>query len=137
MGLIDKTKEVLHLNKEKKTGDTPTSPTTATTLAQTPAFDEKKVLVIFVLGGPGAGKGTQCGRIVEDFGFAHLSAGDLLRDEQHREGSEFGVMIKDHIREGTIVPLEVTIKLIENAMRAELAKPHPGAGWENGTVGSS
>jgi len=31
--------------------------------------------VVFVLGGPGSGKGTQCARIVEEFGFEHLSAG--------------------------------------------------------------
>jgi len=133
MGLIDKTKEMLHMNKEKKAGDAPLSPTTAaTTSTETPAFDAKKVIVIYVLGGPGAGKGTQCGRIVEDFGFVHLSAGDLLRDEQKREGSEFGAMISEHIRNGTIVPMEVTVKLLENAIRAELGKPHAGAGWENG-----
>ena len=32
-------------------------------------------------GGPGSGKGTQCAKIVETFGFKHLSAGDLLRRE--------------------------------------------------------
>ena len=44
--------------------------------------------VIFVLGGPGAGKGTQCSRIVEHFGHVHLSAGDLLREERAKPGSE-------------------------------------------------
>ena len=44
--------------------------------------------VIFVLGGPGAGKGTQCSRIVENFGHVHLSAGDLLREERAKPGSE-------------------------------------------------
>lgn len=139
MGLIDKTKEVLHLNKKKEEG-APLSPTegtsaaaaAATTENQTPAFDSTKVMVIYVLGGPGAGKGTQCARIVEDFGFVHLSAGDLLREEQKREGSQFGALISGHIRGGTIVPMEVTVKLLENAIRAQLAQPHPGAGWENG-----
>ena len=37
--------------------------------------------IIFILGGPGAGKGTQCLRMAADFGFVHLSAGDLLRNE--------------------------------------------------------
>ena len=37
--------------------------------------------VLFVLGGPGSGKGTQCDRIVAKYGLKHLSAGDLLRDE--------------------------------------------------------
>jgi len=78
--------------------------------------------IIFVLGGPGAGKGTQCANLVRDFGFKHLSAGDLLRAEQDREGSEFGEMIKEYIREGQIVPMEVTVKLLENAMREALEK---------------
>ena len=41
-----------------------------------------KPRVVFVLGGPGAGKGTQCAKIVENFGWCHLSAGDLLREER-------------------------------------------------------
>jgi UMP-CMP kinase len=44
----------------------------------------EKPLVIFVLGGPGAGKGTMCAKLVEDFGFEHLSAGDLLRAERKK-----------------------------------------------------
>ncbi|XP_009339867.2 UMP-CMP kinase 3 isoform X2 [Pyrus x bretschneideri] len=71
--------------------------------------------VVFVLGGPGSGKGTQCANIVEHFGFTHLSAGDLLRAEI-KSGSENGTMISDMIKEGKIVPSEVTIKLLERAM---------------------
>lgn len=82
-----------------------------------PIFDSKDITVIFVLGGPGAGKGTQCANLVKDFGFKHLSAGDLLRAEQDREGSQFGDMIKEYIRDGKIVPMEVTVQLLENAMR--------------------
>jgi UMP-CMP kinase len=44
-------------------------------------------------------------------------AGDLLRAEQQREGSEYGQLIADHIKEGKIVPQEVTIALLQNAMR--------------------
>ena len=43
-------------------------------------------------------------------------AGDLLRAEQQREGSQFGQLIADHIKEGKIVPQEVTIALLKNAM---------------------
>ena len=76
--------------------------------------------MIFVLGGPGSGKGTQCAKLVSGYGFTHLSAGDLLRAEQDRPDSEFGNLIKEYIKEGTIVPMEITVKLLENAMRAVL-----------------
>ncbi|KAG9122979.1 hypothetical protein FRC07_000403 [Ceratobasidium sp. 392] len=132
MGLIDKIKELLHIKRNKKASETMSPAVATSTSTETPAFDATKVMVIYVLGGPGAGKGTQCARIVQDFGFVHLSAGDLLREEQKREGSQFGALISEHIRNGTIVPMEVTVKLLENAIRAELGKPHPGAGWENG-----
>lgn len=87
----------------------------------TPAFSAKDVTVIFVLGGPGAGKGTQCGRLVRDYGFTHLSAGDLLRAEQDRPGSQYGQLIRDCIKNGDIVPMEVTVALLEKAMRDTLA----------------
>jgi len=81
-----------------------------------PLYTPEDALVLFVLGGPGAGKGTQCENLVRDYAFKHLSAGDLLREEQDRPESEFGEMIKDYIKEGKIVPMEVTIQLLENAM---------------------
>lgn len=82
----------------------------------TPTFSPATTTVIFVLGGPGAGKGTQCANLVRDYGFTHLSAGDLLRAEQDRPGSQFGELIKDCIKNGAIVPMEVTVQLLENAM---------------------
>ncbi|TRY66972.1 hypothetical protein TCAL_04377 [Tigriopus californicus] len=72
--------------------------------------------VVFVLGGPGAGKGTQCAKIVDAFGYQHLSAGDLLREERSKPGSEFGELIESHITNGTIVPVEITCSLLERAM---------------------
>jgi len=77
-----------------------------------------KPAVVFVLGGPGAGKGTQCGKIVEEHGYVHLSAGDLLRAER-KSGSAQGQMISEYIAEGKIVPVEVTVKLLADAMTAD------------------
>lgn len=63
-------------------------------------------IVVFVLGGPGSGKGTNCARIVSKFGYVHLSAGDLLREER-ASGSALADMINTFIKEGKIVPAEV------------------------------
>ncbi|KAH3698927.1 UMP-CMP kinase-like [Dreissena polymorpha] len=75
-----------------------------------------KYNVVFVLGGPGAGKGTQCENIVRDFGFVHLSAGDLLREERQRPGSKYGEEIEGHIKNGSIVPVQITCSLLRRAM---------------------
>ncbi|RLM65187.1 hypothetical protein C2845_PM16G00190 [Panicum miliaceum] len=74
----------------------------------------------FDSGGPGSGKGTQCTKIASDFGFAHLSAGDLLRHEI-ASGSEKGELILDIIKEGRIVPSEITVELIRKAMETSSA----------------
>jgi len=76
-----------------------------------------KPAVVFVLGGPGAGKGTQSEMIVERYGYKHLSAGDLLRAER-KSGSAQGAMIEEYIKEGKIVPVEVTVRLLINAIKA-------------------
>ncbi|KAI8647949.1 adenylate kinase-domain-containing protein [Parasitella parasitica] len=86
-------------------------------LTPIPAFSPEEVTVVFVLGGPGAGKGTQCQNLTKDYGFVHLSAGDLLRSEQKREGSKYGELINNYIKDGLIVPMEVTIALLEQAMK--------------------
>lgn len=75
-----------------------------------------KPKVVFVLGAPGSGKGTQCSRIVDTFGYTHLSAGDLLREERARPDSQFGNLIEECIVNGKIVPVEITCSLLENAM---------------------
>ncbi|XP_001374841.2 UMP-CMP kinase [Monodelphis domestica] len=75
-----------------------------------------KPVVVFVLGGPGAGKGTQCTRIVQKYGYTHLSAGDLLRNERNKPDSQYGELIEKYIREGEIVPVEITISLLKREM---------------------
>ena len=94
---------------------TATSTSTSASAAATTTSSTGRPKVVFVLGGPGAGKGTQCANIVRDFAFVHLSAGDLLRDARN-SGDETGKMIDHYIKEGQIVPVEVTVALIKKAI---------------------
>ncbi|KAF8270403.1 adenylate kinase-domain-containing protein [Lactarius quietus] len=96
-----------------------------------PKFDKEKVTVVFVLGGPGAGKGTQCSLLVEKYNFSHLSAGDILRAEQDRPNTLLGDLIRTHIREGKVMPMEVMTKLLEDAMETVLVSK-TGEGWGGG-----
>lgn len=50
-------------------------------------------MIIHFTGGPGCGKGTQCKRIAQQFGYTHLSVGELLRQEIN-SGSETGYVIQ-------------------------------------------
>ncbi len=61
---------------------------------------------VFVLGGPGSGKGTQCALIKAKYGYTHLSSGDLLRDEV-KSGSQLGVALDTTMKNGDLVPTEV------------------------------
>lgn len=69
------------------------------------------VKITFVLGGPGSGKGTQCEKIVAKYGYTHLSAGDLLREEV-KSGSELGQQCEQIMKEGKLVPMEVSTSMV-------------------------
>lgn len=71
--------------------------------------------VVFVVGGPGSGKGTQCSRLKEDFNFVHLSTGDLMRDEIAAE-TYLGTEIYKHMQNGTLVPDTITLRLLKKTM---------------------
>ncbi|GFH13685.1 uncharacterized protein HaLaN_09619, partial [Haematococcus lacustris] len=82
----------------------------------TPSSVAVKHKIVFVLGGPGSGKGTQCLRLIEEFpDVAHFSAGDLLRDHI-KSGTPDGNMVADMIKNGQIVPAQITIGLLQRAM---------------------
>ncbi len=66
-------------------------------------------------GGPGSGKGTQCDKLVKDFGLQHLSLGDLLRDEV-KQGSRIGRESSKLMAEGKLVPTSVSLELLKKAM---------------------
>ncbi len=68
-------------------------------------------LNLILLGPPGAGKGTQAERLVEDFGLPHISTGDMLR-AQVAAGSDLGRRAKGYMDAGDLVPDEVIIGMI-------------------------
>merc|ERR1711907_740685 len=65
----------------------------------------------------GAGKGTQCAKSIEAFPhWGHISAGDCLRAERNDPNSKDGELINGFIKEGKIVPVAITVKLLQKAM---------------------
>jgi adenylate kinase len=68
-----------------------------------------------LLGKQGAGKGTQAARLGEHFGLAHLSTGDMFRN-QAAYGTAFGLEAKRYMDEGELVPDEITLGLVEECL---------------------
>ncbi|XP_031626798.1 adenylate kinase isoenzyme 1 isoform X2 [Contarinia nasturtii] len=79
------------------------------------------VPVIWILGGPGSGKGTQCAKIVEKFGFSHFSTGDLLRAEV-AAGTDKGKELSEIMKRGDLVPNQEVLDLLQKAMKEALGK---------------
>ncbi len=70
---------------------------------------------IVLLGAPGAGKGTQCKRIVAEYGLLHLSSGDILRQER-AAGSELGKKAQSYMDSGALVPDEIIVEMMSGAI---------------------
>ncbi|BES89272.1 adenylate kinase [Nesidiocoris tenuis] len=88
-------------------------------IPDTTALKNSKVAIIWVLGGPGSGKGTQCDKIVEKYGFSHISTGDLLRADV-ASGSERGKALEQVMKEGQLVSAKVVLGLLAEKMLNEL-----------------
>ncbi|KAI1291704.1 Adenylate kinase isoenzyme 1 [Halotydeus destructor] len=71
--------------------------------------------VIFIIGGPGSGKGTQCALMIEKYGFCHLSTGDLLREEVN-SGSERGQKLNAIMQSGQLVALADVLAMLKDAI---------------------
>jgi adenylate kinase len=71
---------------------------------------------IVLLGAPGAGKGTQCKRIVSRYSLVHLSSGDILRSER-AAGTELGKKAQQFMDSGGLVPDELVVEMMAGAIR--------------------
>ncbi len=72
--------------------------------------------VIFVMGGPGAGKGTQCGRLLRKYqALDSYSTGDLLRAKV-KEGTEESASLKEKMSKGELISSDYVVGLMENYM---------------------
>ena len=81
-------------------------------------------LNVILLGGPGAGKGTQAERIVAQYGLPHISTGEMLRAAV-AQGTEMGRAAKRHMDAGELVPDDVVIGVV----RDRLAEPDTRRGF--------
>lgn len=75
--------------------------------------------VVFVIGGPGSGKGTMCELAESQLGWIHLSVGDLCRSEREKGGAT-AERIETTITSGKLVPNEIIATLLSGAMETEM-----------------
>ncbi|HHE46852.1 MAG TPA: nucleoside monophosphate kinase, partial [Bacteroidetes bacterium] len=79
-------------------------------------------MILILLGAPGAGKGTQAEKLVEEYGLQHLSTGDLLRSAVS-DNTELGRLAKRYMDQGQLVPDDVILGIIRGYL-----KEHAGEG---------
>lgn len=79
---------------------------------------------IVIFGAPGSGKGTQSDKIIEEFGVAHISTGDVLRAEI-KGGTELGKTAAMYINDGKLVPDSLIIDILAATLDSK-GKDIPG-----------
>ncbi|XP_020826909.1 adenylate kinase isoenzyme 1 [Phascolarctos cinereus] len=75
----------------------------------------KSLRIIFVMGGPGCGKGTQCENMAAKYGFCHVGLGELLREEAN-QATVRGQQIRDIMLKGLLVPTGVILDMVSDNM---------------------
>ena len=73
---------------------------------------------VVLLGAPGAGKGTQCKRVLDKYGIVHLSSGDILR-QNRADGTELGKKAQSYMDSGGLVPDELSVEMMSDAIKKE------------------
>lgn len=73
------------------------------------------MLNIVIFGAPGSGKGTQSELIINEYGLAHISTGDVLRAEMKND-TELGKTAKGFIEKGQLVPDELIVDMLAKVL---------------------
>jgi adenylate kinase len=82
--------------------------------------------ILFIGGGPGSGKGTQCEKMIEQYGFTHLSAGDLIRAAAQDPSTEKGRYFNEAMSQGKLVSTDDILDLLKDAI---YEKAHEASGF--------
>jgi adenylate kinase len=77
---------------------------------------------MILVGPPGAGKGTQAAKLVENYKIPHISTGDMLRAAV-KEGTELGKQADDFMKSGQLVPDELVIAMVVERIGKDDCKP--------------
>ena len=93
-------------------------------LKQVYQLKQTNMINLVLFGKPGAGKGTQAGFLKEKYSLKHISTGDVFRNNI-KNGTELGKLAKSYIDNGDLVPVEVTIKMLQD----EVEKNPDAAGF--------
>ncbi|MFQ5611663.1 MAG: adenylate kinase [Anaerolineae bacterium] len=79
-------------------------------------------MYIILLGAPGSGKGTQAEQLRHELGLTHVASGDLFRENLNNR-TEFGLLAKEYMDRGDLVPDEVTVAMLrERLQRPDVAQ---------------
>src|SRR5699024_9809903 len=97
-----------HGGRRSRHGEADRVPAPATSLRRIPAL-----MRLIILGPPGAGKGTQAGRIAEHYGIPAISTGDIFRANLKNE-TELGKQVKENLATGWYVTNEITNAIVED-----------------------
>ena len=79
---------------------------------------------IVIFGAPGSGKGTQSEKMIQKYGFGHISTGDVLRD-QIKRGTELGKTAKSYIDNGQLIPDDLMVSILAHVYDS-FGKDHKG-----------
>ena len=79
---------------------------------------------IVIFGAPGSGKGTQSEKMIQKYGFGHISTGDVLRD-QIKRGTELGKTAKSYIDNGQLIPDDLMVSILADVYDG-FGKDHKG-----------